>query len=131
MKYLEGPDRIPVYLSIFLTNMQKQAEGFKIQQVRQLRTSAQRLQDLACEIPKCAYHYTRVLFTSQIEAQVATAGDKFCRLEESNKVKKEDHLRLFRPNLENPANKEQTQRLNEQERERSEVYIEVSKSSRA
>ena len=46
VKYLEGVDRIPAYLSIFLENMKKQAEGFKIQQVRQLRTSAQRLQDL-------------------------------------------------------------------------------------
>jgi hypothetical protein len=48
VKYLEGSDRIPAYLSIFLENMKKQAEGFKIQQVRQLRTSAQRLQEL-CE----------------------------------------------------------------------------------
>ena len=53
VKYLEGPDRIPAYLSIFLENMRKQAEGFKIQQVRQLRTSAQRLQDLCQEIPRC------------------------------------------------------------------------------
>lgn len=43
VKYLEGNDRIPAYLSIFLENMKKQAEGFKIQQVRQLRTSAERL----------------------------------------------------------------------------------------
>ena len=34
VKYLEGNDRIPAYLSIFLENMKKQAEGFKIQQVR-------------------------------------------------------------------------------------------------
>ena len=40
VKYLEGPDRIPAYLTIFLENMKKQAEGFKIQQVRQLRTSS-------------------------------------------------------------------------------------------
>lgn len=33
-KYLEGNDKIPAYLSIFLENMKKQAEGFKIQQVR-------------------------------------------------------------------------------------------------
>ena len=30
MKYLEGPDRIPAYLSVFLAKMKKQAEGFKI-----------------------------------------------------------------------------------------------------
>lgn len=31
VKYLEGPDRIPAYLTVFLENMRKQAEGFKIQ----------------------------------------------------------------------------------------------------
>lgn len=30
VKYLEGNDRIPAYLSVFLENMKKQAEGFKI-----------------------------------------------------------------------------------------------------
>jgi hypothetical protein len=34
-------------------------------------------------------------------------------------------LRLFRPNLENPANKEATQKLNAQEVQRSEEYIEL------
>ena len=34
IKYLEGPDKIPVYLSIFLEHMKKQAEEFKIAQVR-------------------------------------------------------------------------------------------------
>lgn len=42
-KYLVGPDRIPEYLSIFLDKTKKQAHEFKINQVRQLRTSAQRL----------------------------------------------------------------------------------------
>ena len=76
-KYLEGPDRIPAYLSIFLENMRKQAEGFKIQQVRQLRTSAQRLQDLCQEIPRCQYHYIRVRYTSMIEQKVRAEDAKF------------------------------------------------------
>jgi hypothetical protein len=30
IKYLEGPEKIPQYLSIFLERMKKQAEEFKI-----------------------------------------------------------------------------------------------------
>jgi hypothetical protein len=36
-------------------------------------------------------------------------------------------LRLFRPNLENPANKEMTKELNDQEIKRSEAMKDVSK----
>lgn len=35
-------------------------------------------------------------------------------------AKKQEHLRLFRPNLENPANKQSTKELNEKEEARSE-----------
>jgi len=115
VKYLEGPDRIPAYLSIFLENMKKQAEGFKIQQVRQLRTSSQRLQDLCSEIPRCAYHYIKTRFTSLIEEKVQREDAKFDQSKGQDAAKKQEHLRLFRPNLENPANKEATQELNEQE----------------
>jgi len=70
VKYLVGTDRIPEYLSIFLEKMKKQAEEFKISQVRQLRTSAQRLEDLCSEVPKCLYNYIRVRYSAIIESQV-------------------------------------------------------------
>lgn len=38
--YLVGNDKIPVYLTVFLEKMKRQAEEFKINQVRQLRSSA-------------------------------------------------------------------------------------------
>ena len=108
MKYLVGNDKIPEYLSIFLEKMKKQAEEFKISQVRQLRTSAQRLQDLSQEIPKCAYNYIRVRYTALIETRVGSEDQKFDKLQAQDKATKENHLRLFRPNLENPANKDAT-----------------------
>lgn len=66
-KYLEGTEKIPRYLSIFLEKMRKQAEEFKIQQVRLLRMSAGRLQELAAEIPKCVFNYLKVRFTAKID----------------------------------------------------------------
>ena len=128
VKYLVGNDKIPEYLSIFLEKMKKQAEEFKISQVRQLRTSAQRLQDLSQEIPKCAYNYIRVRYTALIETRVGSEDQKFDKLQAQDKATKENHLRLFRPNLENPANKDATQKLNSEEVARSDAYVEVSKA---
>ena len=76
-----------------------------------MRTSAQRLQDLCQEVPRCAYHYIRTRYTSLIEKKVKSEDAKFDLLKQEDSAKKEEHLRLFRPNLENPANKQATQEL--------------------
>ena len=78
------------------------------------------------EIPRCAYHYIRVRYTSLIEQKVKVEDAKFDSKKTEDAGKKQEHLRLFRPNLENPANKQATQELNQQELARSEAYIEVS-----
>jgi len=57
--------------------MKKQAEDFKIQQVRQLRTSALRLQELAHHVPSAVYHYLRTKFTAKITNLVDTETKKF------------------------------------------------------
>lgn len=129
VKYLVGNDKIPEYLSVFLENMKKQAEGFKIAQVRMLRTSAQRLQGLCAEVPRSLYYYLRVRYSVMIEQKVDTAESAFDRAKEQDAAKKKEHLRLFRPNLENPANKAATQELNAKEQDRTEKYIDVSAAS--
>ena len=50
---------------------------------------------------------------------------KFDDLKVKDAAAKEEHLRLFRPNLANPANKEDTQLLNTREKERTDAYIEL------
>jgi hypothetical protein len=42
--FLVGADKIPEYLTIFLEKMKRQGEEFKINQLRQLRTSAYRFE---------------------------------------------------------------------------------------
>ena len=44
----------------------------------------------------------------------------------ADKELREEHLRLFRPNLENPANKQVTKELDTKERQRCEEFKEVS-----
>ena len=51
-------------------------------------------------------------FTSLIEEKVQKEDVKFDNQKEKDAAQKQEHLRLFRPNLENPANKEATQELN-------------------
>lgn len=56
-KYLVGDQKIPEYLTIFLANMRRQVEEFKINCVRQLRMSTERLVDLCQQCPKSVFYY--------------------------------------------------------------------------
>lgn len=111
-KYLVGNDKIPEYLSTFLDRMKRQAEEFKISQVRQLRAAAQRLQDLCVDLPKSTFNFIRVYYTAKIDSGCTAVNSKFEEMKVGDKQTKEEHLRLFRPNLENPANKDATKELN-------------------
>ena len=50
---------------------------------------------------------------------------QFAKLKREDDDLKERHLKLFRPNLENPANKSLTMELNGKESERTEAYKEL------
>jgi hypothetical protein len=54
-QYLVGSDKIPAYLTIFLAKMSRQADEFKINQVRKLRVSAQQFQDMLQQVPFSVY----------------------------------------------------------------------------
>lgn len=110
--YLVGPDKIPVYLSVFLERMKRQAEEFKINQVRKLRTSAARFQELCSQIPYSVFSYLKTVYTSSIDQNVKALEAKYDLSRKSATEQKERHLRMFRPNLENPANKKSTEDLN-------------------
>jgi hypothetical protein len=68
--YLVGTDKIPVYLTIFLEKMKRQAEEFKINQVRQLRVSAARFQELCGQIPYSVFSYLKTIYTNSIVVNV-------------------------------------------------------------
>ncbi len=53
---------------------------------------------------------------------------KFAKIKRQDDETKEKHLKFFRPNLENPANKIATQELNQKEGERTEKFKEVRRS---
>jgi hypothetical protein len=117
-KYLVGEQKIPEYLTIFLANMGRQVEEFKINCVRQLRMSTEKLTDLCLTIPKSVFHYLQFKFQTIIQAQINKVTTEFDALRVSDKQTKDSNMRLFRPNLENPANKQATIELNKAEQER-------------
>ena len=125
-KYLVGDQKIPEYLTKFLNNMHRQAEEFKISCCRQLRFSTEKLVELCQKIPRSVFYYLQFKFQSITENAFQLEDSKFKRAQDKDKNTKEEHLRLFRPNLENPANKEDTRILNETELKRSEDFQEVS-----
>lgn len=117
--YLVGNDKIPVYLSIFLEKMKRQAEEFKINQVRQLRVSAARFQELCAQVPYSVFSYLKTVYCNRIEQEVKDMESDYDKQRAESMDQKEKHLRMFRPNLENPSNKQATADLNEGEIQRS------------
>ena len=63
-KHLVGDQKIPEYLSIFLANMHRQVEEFKINSVRQLRMTSERLVQLGQQVPGSVFHYLQQKYTS-------------------------------------------------------------------
>ena len=70
VKYLVGPDKIPEYLTIFIENMRKSGEEFKISMCRDLRASTQRLETLLAEVPYSVFFYIQDKYTKIIGKQV-------------------------------------------------------------
>ena len=68
--YLEGPEKIPGYLSTFLQKMDRQAADFRISQVRRLRSSAQRFQDLLPQVPSFIFKYLQTVNTTEVESKI-------------------------------------------------------------
>lgn len=122
---LVGTDKIPAYLSVFLDKMKRQAEEFKINQVRQLRVSAQKFQDLCSQLPYSVFAYLKTVFSHKIEQEISALEQEYDNKRVIATELKQRHLHMFRPNLENPANKQATEDLNKAEIARSDDLKEV------
>jgi hypothetical protein len=125
--YLVGADKIPAYLSLFLEKMKRQAEEFKINQVRQLRVSAAKFQEMCSQVPYSVFSYLKTVYCNKIERDVKMTESEYDQKRTQAIELKETHLRMFRPNLENPSNKQATADLNKAEMKRSDDLKDVSK----
>lgn len=66
-----------------------------------------------CQIvPQAVFQYLCRKFTTLAGRSLETEERKFRKVKQEDDDRKEKHMKLFRPNLENPANKLATQELN-------------------
>ena len=75
--------------------------------------ASEKLVELCQRLPSSIFMYLQQKYESITLSQIETCSTSFQGKAGEDKVAKEEHLRLFRPNLENPANKEMTKELNE------------------
>jgi len=125
LKFLTGPDKIPEYLYIFIDHMKNQGEEFKISMVRQLRMSTERLEKLIAAVPQSVFHYLSLKYTSLIEKQVDIVNNKFDDLKFEDEIQKTENQRQLRPNLANPANKDASLTLDNEEKDRQTSLNEI------
>lgn len=111
-KYLVGADKIPEYLTNFIEGMRRQSEDFRLSCVRQLRESSSNLVNVCQIIPLAVFSYLSRKYTTLIYRGLDNEDKKFRKIKQDDDDKKEKHLKYFRPNLENPANKSATLELN-------------------
>ena len=124
-KYLVGAEKIPEYLTTFLEGMRRQSEDFRLSSVRQLRESCNQLVQLCQIVPQAVFSYLNRKYTLLALRALDKEERQFKRLKTEDDDRKEKHLKYFRPNLENPANKIATLELNQKEQERTEKFKEV------
>jgi hypothetical protein len=94
--------------------------------MRQLRTSAARFEQMAQHTPSAVFKYLCTVYSNEIEQKISVQQGSYDAFRKQDHITKDYHLRMFRPNLENPANKEMTAELNAKEIERTEKLKDVS-----
>jgi len=91
-----------------------------------LRVSAARFQEMCSQVPYAVFAYLKTVYTGTIEKSIKSLESEYDSKRALSCAQKEKHLKMFRPNLENPANKQATADLNEAESKRSDLLKDVS-----
>jgi hypothetical protein len=77
-------------------------------------------------LSRSVFHYLQVKNSTIINQQINKDETAFQRSKIEDKRNKDNNLQMFRPNLENPANKEMTIELNDEEQKRCQEFQDVS-----
>lgn len=76
-------------------------------------------------MPQAVLSYLGKKYTTLVLKALDAEERVFKKMKQEDDDRKEKHLKLFRPNLENPANKLATLELNQKEGERTEKFKEI------
>ena len=77
-------------------------------------------------MPYSIFTYLKNVFQARIEQLILQTETQYNSFKIADDEQKKYHLKLFRPNLENPANKDATTELNNREIKRSDDIKDVS-----
>jgi len=122
-KFLTGTDKIPDYLRTYFEGTKRQMEEFRNSCCRNLRESCLKLAEMADNINAMVFNSVnqRYLITSRREN--GNRRREFDILLRETERLKECHTKELRPNLANPACKEEFDKLNEKEAVRLEKFL--------
>lgn len=74
---------------------------------------------MCSQVPYSVFSYLKTVYTNRIVQEIAVLDGEYDQQRKNAIEQKEKHLHMFRPNLENPSNKQATADLNEAESRRS------------
>lgn len=106
-KFLTGTDKIPDYLRVYLGNMKKQAEDFRISCVRYLRNSCEDLSQLSKEISQMVIESVLFKYRTASNNEKNSLEKTFSDIVNENENQKSNLTFQLRPNLSNPSCKEE------------------------
>jgi len=122
-KFLTGTDKIPDYLRTYLDGTRRQMEEFRNSSCRTLRESCLKLSELAEKINEMVFGSILKRYLAFSTCQYLNKNDAFDQIARQMESLKEKHVQLLRPNLSNPACREEFENLNKKEKERLQQYI--------
>ena len=122
-KFLTGTDKIPDYLRIYLGNMKKQAEDFRISCVRYLRNSCEELSQLSKEISQMVIESILFKYRTASNNEKNSLEKTFSEIINENENQKSNLTFQLRPNLSNPSCKEELDGVCAKEKARTEKIM--------
>lgn len=124
-KWLVGAEKIPEYLSTYLKTFMKNAEEFRINSIRYMRTVCLELVEHCQRIPETIFGDITNRFTREVIGQVSKVEKDFNSKHSETSGIQRENLRKLRPGLANPSNKEYLEALNKEEKAWYEIHIDM------
>lgn len=125
VKFLTGTDKIPDYLRTYFEGIRRQMEEFRNSSCRLLRDSCLALSVMAGKVNEMVFESLKRRYLTFSQRENNEKLEKFDSIMREMERTKEKHVTMLRPNLANPACKEEFETLNSKEQERLNKYLQV------
>lgn len=114
-KYLTGNDKIPDFLRVYIANMKKSAETFRIACVRDLRDSCLKFSDISANVSELFFSSLLSYYFNKQSNFKKSSLNKFNEFASKHQKLRADYMRKLRPNLSNPKCQDELRELDKSE----------------